>query len=86
MSSYPDAIESIFEQVLLVCDQEGLIGKELFAIDGCKMSSNAAKEHSGTLDQLAEKREKIRTKIQACLKEHKKLDGRKPSDNARKNS
>lgn len=84
VSSYPDAIESIFEQVLLVCDQEGLVGKELFAIDGCKMSSNAAKEHSGTLDQLAAKREKIRTKIQACMKEHKKLDGRKPSDNARK--
>ena len=84
VSSYPDAIESVFEQVLLVCEQEGLLGKELFAIDGCKMSSNAAKEHSGTLDELAEKREKIKQKIQACLKEHKKLDGRNPSDNARK--
>ncbi len=84
VSSYPDAIESVFEQVLLVCDQEGLLGKELFAIDGCKMSSNAAKEHSGTLDELSEKREKITLKIQACMKEHKKLDGRKPGDNARK--
>lgn len=33
VSSYPDAIESVFEQVLLVCDQQGLLGNELFAID-----------------------------------------------------
>ena len=84
VSSYPDAIESVFEQVLLVCDEEGLLGKELFAIDGCKMSSNAAKEHSGTLDELSRKREKLRKKIQCCMQEHKKLDGRKPSDKARK--
>ncbi|WP_395343764.1 transposase [Ningiella sp. W23] len=37
-------IESIFEQVLLICHEQGLLGNELFAIDGCKMSSNAAKE------------------------------------------
>ena len=55
VSSYPDAIESVFEQVLLVCDQQGLLGNELFAIDGCKMSSNAAKEHSGTVKELEEK-------------------------------
>jgi len=84
VSSYPDAIESVFEQVLLVCDQQGLLGKELFAIDGCKMPSNAAKEHSGTLKELSEKRDKIKRKIQACLKEHKKLDGRKPSERDRK--
>ena len=84
VSSYPDAIESIFEQVLLVCDQQGLLGNELFAIDGCKMSSNAAKEHSGTLSELEQKRDKINSKIRLCLKEHKKLDGRKPSERDRK--
>lgn len=84
VSSHPDAIESIFEQVLLVCDQQGLLGNELFAIDGCKMSSNASKEHSGTIAELTEKRDKIRKKIQHCLKEHKKLDGRKPKERERK--
>jgi transposase len=84
VSSYPDAIEAVFEQVLLVCDQQGLLGKELFAIDGCKMPSNAAKEHSGTLDELTQKRDKIRKKIRSCLKEHKKLDGRKPQERDRK--
>lgn len=84
VSSYPDAIESVFEQVLLVCDQQGLIGNELFAIDGCKMSSNAAKEHSGTLEELTQKRDKINRKIRSCLKEHRKLDGRKPTERDRK--
>jgi transposase len=84
VSSYPDAIESIFEQVLMVCDRQGLLGNELFAIDGCKMPSNASKAHSGTFKELGQKREKIRKKIRHCLKEHKKLDGRKPAERERK--
>jgi hypothetical protein len=31
-------------EVLLVCDQMGLIGREMFAVDGVKMPSNASKE------------------------------------------
>jgi Transposase DDE domain len=84
ISAYPDAIESVFEQVLLVCDQQGLLGHELLAIDGCKMSSNAAKEHSGTLDELSQKRDKIRKRIHHYMKAHKKLDKRKPSERERK--
>ncbi len=38
----------MFRDVLLYCDGMGLIGRELFAIDGCKMPSNASKEWSGT--------------------------------------
>ena len=44
VSSHSDEIEELFEQVLLVCHEQGLLGNELFAIDGCKMSSNAARE------------------------------------------
>ena len=84
VSAYPDAIESVFEQVLLVCDQQGLLGHELIAIDGCKMPSNAAKEHSGTLAELEAKQKKIRKKIKACIKEHRSLDARKPNEKARK--
>lgn len=51
---------------------------------GLLFSSNAAKEHSGTLSELSEKREKIRKKIKSCLKEHQKLDARKPSEKERK--
>lgn len=84
VSSYPDAIESVFEQVLLVCDQQGLLGNELFAIDGCKMSSNAAKEHSGTLEELQQKATKLRKQIRQHIKEHQRLDARKPQEKARK--
>lgn len=84
ISSYPDAIESVFEQVLLVCDQQGLLGHDLIAIDGCKISSNAAKEHSGTIKELSQKREKIRKRIRACMKEHKQLDKRKTLERERK--
>lgn len=84
VSSYPDAIESVFEQVLLTCDEMGLLSKELIAIDGCKMSSNAAKERSGTLDELQQKHDKIRRKIKSCMAEHKKLDARKSKEKDRK--
>jgi transposase len=60
VSQQPEAIEDLFEQVLLICHEQGLLGNELFAIDGCKMSSNAAKEWSGTFKELAEKRDKLK--------------------------
>ena len=84
VSSYPDAIESVFEQVLMVCDQQGLLGHELFAIDGCKLPSNASKAHSGTFKELEQKAVKIRKQIRYCVSEHKKLDGRKPHERERK--
>ncbi len=83
ISHYPDKIENIFEQVLLVCHQEGLLGNELFAIDGCKMPSDAAKEWSGTFDELADKRDKLRRRIQSQMAEHRKLDKRNDEDQER---
>ena len=37
-----------FREVLLLCDEMGLIGKEMFTIDSCKLPSNASKEWRGT--------------------------------------
>ena len=34
-------IQPLFTEILMVCDSQGLIGGEMFAIDGCKMPSNA---------------------------------------------
>jgi len=69
-----DAVESLFEQVLLICDEQGLLGNELFAIDGCKMPSNAAKEWSGTHKELAAKRDKIKRLVQHHMKKHQQQD------------
>lgn len=83
VSSYPKQIEQLFEQILLVCHQQGLLGNELFAIDGCKLPSNAAKEWSGTFKELEAKRKKLQKQIRHCLKEHRTLDKRDPDNQER---
>jgi transposase len=49
-------IEDVFVKVLFECSQLGLIGGELFAVDGCKLPSNASKEWSGTLEDFRKKK------------------------------
>jgi hypothetical protein len=41
-------IAAIFVAVLAFCDRHVLIGREMFAIDGVKLPSNASKHRSGT--------------------------------------
>ena len=48
IASLDREILRLFLEVLMICDAMGLIGKEMFAVDGCKMASNASKEWSGT--------------------------------------
>lgn len=35
VANMKDQIEPLFTQVLMICDREGLIGRNMFAIDGC---------------------------------------------------
>jgi len=70
----PDAITDLFKQVVLMCDHLGLIGKEMFAIDGCKLPSNASKEHSGSHVELKKKQQKIDRAIRRMLQRHKEQD------------
>ncbi len=74
VSGSPEEIEMLFEQVLLICHKDGLLGNELFAIDGCKMPSDAAKEYSGTFKELEQKRDKIKRQIRHHMEEHKRID------------
>ena len=74
ISGYPEQIETLFEQILLICDEQGLLGHELFAIDGCKLPSNAGKTWSGTHTELAHKRDKLKKLIKHHMAEHQKLD------------
>jgi Transposase domain (DUF772)/Transposase DDE domain len=48
VSSLRDQIKPLFSQVLTTCDAQGLIARDMFAIDGVKLPSNASKERSGT--------------------------------------
>ncbi len=45
-------IKTLFTEVLLTCDRMGLIGRQMFAIDGVKLPANASKERSGTHSEL----------------------------------
>ena len=70
-----DQIEPLFTQVLMICDKEGLIGRHMFAIDGCKIKSNASKEYSGTFEELTRKEAKLRKASQRILARHQAQDG-----------
>lgn len=72
VSGHTSEIKNLFEQILLICHEQGLLGNGLFAIDGCKMPSNATKERSGTFKELEEKRTKIKRLINHHVTEHKK--------------
>ncbi len=74
ISSMTAEIEPIFRDVLLYCDELGLIGKELFAIDGCKLPSNASKEWSGTKAELRKKQQKLARAVQRMLQAHRERD------------
>jgi len=74
ISKLPSKIETIFRDVLLICDDLGLISKQMFAIDGCKIPSNASKEWSGTRKQFAGKKKKMAGVIRRILKKHRDED------------
>ena len=80
VSGHVDAIKVVFEQVLLICDQQGLIGHELIAIDGCKLPSDASKQWSGTFTELTKKRDKIKQRIDHALSEQQRLDAAGETD------
>jgi transposase len=56
ISSNSAAVKDLFAQVLLKCSKLDLITGEMFAIDGCKLPSNASKEWSGKLADLRKKK------------------------------
>ena len=71
----PD-IAHVFAAVLAVCDQQGLIGREMFAIDGVKLPSNASKRRSGTRADFERQAAKCETAAAAMLARHRAEDAR----------
>ncbi len=53
----------LFARVLVVCDRQGLIGRELFAIDGVNLPSNAGKARSGTRQEFIEEAERMEAAV-----------------------
>jgi len=74
VSCMQDEILPLFRDILLVCDQENLLGGTFFALDGLKLPSNASKRWSGTLSDIGRKKEKIEQKIKSLLEAQVSVD------------
>ena len=69
VSSMKDQILPLFCDILLVCEQENLLGGSFFALDGLKLAANASKECSGTISDLKKKKDKIQHKVKRLLED-----------------
>jgi transposase len=76
VSSIDKEIDLLFTKVLLICEEEELLGGTHFSIDGLKLSSNAAKEWSGTFSDLKKKQEALNRKVKEAISEHRAADKR----------
>jgi transposase len=74
--SLGDDIARIFTQVLYICDRQGLIGREMFAIDGVKLPSNASKARSGTRAEFERQAAKLEAAVKGMLERHREEDRR----------
>ena len=76
VSTLGDDIARVFGAVLAICDAEGLIGREMFAIDGVKLPSNASKRRSGTRADFERQATKLEATAQQILARHRATDAR----------
>jgi transposase len=67
-------VTAVFTDVLLYASELNLIGQDTFAIDGCKLPSNASKQWSGTLNELRHKQKKLHTAAQKIVARHQAQD------------
>ena len=67
-------VASVFTDVLMYASELNLIGRDTFAIDGCKLPANASKQWSGTLKELRHKQKKLHTAAQKIVERHRSQD------------
>ena len=74
VSKLSTQIKPLFSQVLMTCDAQGLIGRDMFSIDGVKLPSNASKERSGTHAELRHRAERLDKAADKILALHQAQD------------
>ncbi|SDI23083.1 Transposase [Pseudomonas benzenivorans] len=85
VSNMGDLAAKLFAQVLVVCDRQGLIGREMFAIDGVKLPSNASKARSGTRADFLRQAEKMEKAAEAMIERQRQCD-KQPEDEAQRSA
>jgi transposase len=84
VSELGEEVARLFAQVLVVCDRQGLIGRQLFAIDGVKLPSNAAKQNSGTRADFEREAAKMEAAVKSMMARQAATDAAPPeADEAR---
>ncbi len=81
-----DEILPLFRDVLLLCEEMNLLGGTMFALDGCKLPSNASKEWSGTFPEFHKKKQKIEAKVAQLLEEQLQANQREENPSEPKGS
>src|SRR5262245_14557847 len=71
VSTGGEALCQLFTRVVMVCDRHGLIGRQLFAIDGVKLPSNAAKARSGRRKEFQREAKKMERAVRRRLARHR---------------
>jgi transposase len=84
VSTMREQIQPLFRDVLLVCEEMGLLGGSEFSLDGCKLPSNASKQSSGTFSVLKGKKEVIERKVHSLLKQQVEADKLEKDTSAKK--
>ena len=74
VSGLGDDVARLFAQVLYLCDRQGLIGRQMFAIDGVKLPSNASKARNGTRADFIRQADNLEAAAQAMLARHRQND------------
>jgi len=81
VSSMKSEILPLFRDVLMVCEESSLLGGTFFALDGCKIPSNAASSMSGRISDLERMKENIEKKVKQLLEEQVDADQKDDADN-----
>jgi len=74
ISGMEQEVGSIFTDILMVCQEQGLLKGTHFSLDGVKLSSNASKHKSGTHAELRARHTKLREKVKQMVRDHKRND------------
>ena len=60
--------------MLVICDRQGLIGRELFTIDGVKLPANASKARRGSRAGFMREAGKIEATLKHIMARHAGTD------------
>lgn len=82
VSSMEKEVLSVFQNILLVCDEQNLLGGTCFALDGIKLPSNASKALSGTFAELHQKKTRLEKRLNEMIKTHQANDQNSENEKA----